>query len=128
MSVLLPSSKDIFFEIDKRKVAIVQNYSTSYTKEDREVDSFGEEEVIGYTNGKKKYSIRITKAYVTDAALKDGINFYNIDNFEFVIVKPDRRVVYSGCSIQQVDEEGSLNDIIAENITIRAARRREDPV
>lgn len=126
MSSIFPTSKDVFFEINKKKVAVVQNYSTSYTKEDREVDAFGEEEAVGYTAGKKKYSIRISKAYIDAGAYKDGISFYTLDNFEFVIVKPDRRIVYSGCSIQQVDEEGSLNDIIAENITIRATRRRED--
>lgn len=126
MANIFPSSKDVFFELDGKKVAVVQNYSTSYTKEDREVDAFGEDESIGYTKGKKKYSIKISKAYINQGAYKDGINFYTIDDFEFVIVKPDRRIVYTGCSINQVDEEGSLNDIIAENITIRATRRRED--
>ena len=128
MTVQFPTSKDIFFELNKKKVAVVQSYNTSYNKEDREVDAFGEEDVVGYTPGKKQHTIRITKAYIHDKALKDGINFYNLDNFEFVIVKPDRRVVYSGCSIVSIDEEGSLNDIIAENINIRATRRREEIV
>lgn len=128
MSVQFPTSKDVFFELEDVKVAVVQNYSTSYTKEDKEVDAFGEEEPIGFTPGKKQYSIKITKAYITDTAKKDGINFYTINDFEFVIVKPDKRIVYTGCSITNIDEEGSLNDIIAENITIRATRRREDPV
>lgn len=128
MTVMFPTSKDVFFELNGKKVAVVQNYSTSYSKEDREVDSFGEDEPVGYTPGKKQYSIRITKAYIHDTALKDGHNFYSLENFEFVIVKPDRRIVYSGCSITSIDEEGSLNDIIAENITIRGTTRREDPV
>lgn len=126
MAVQFPTSKDVYFELDGQIVAVVQSYNTSYNKEDREVDSFGEDEPVGFTEGKKQYQIRITKAYVHDNALKDGINFYNISNFDFVIVKPDRRVVYTGCSITAIDEEGSLNDIIAENITIRATRRRED--
>lgn len=126
MSITFPTSKDIYFELNKKKVAVVQSFNTSYSKEDREVDAFGEEEVIGYTPGKKQHTIRITKAYIHDDALNDGINFYNLENFEFVIVKPDRRVVYSGCSITGIDEEGSLNDIVAENINIRATTRRED--
>jgi hypothetical protein len=121
-----PTSKDIFFEVDGRKVAIVQNYNTSYTKEDKEIDAFGEDEPVGYAPGKKQYTIKISKAYIHEKAAADGINFYNINNFEFVIVKPDRRVVYTGCSVTGVDEEGSLNDMIAENINIRAVRRRED--
>lgn len=128
MSTQFPTSKDIYFELDGQKVAVVQNYSTSYSKDDREVDSFGEEKPVGYAPGKKQYTVKITKAYIDDPAVKDGISFYNIDNFNFVIVKPDRRVVYTGCSITGIDEDGSLNDIIAENINIRATDRREDPV
>lgn len=128
MAAIFPTSKNVTFELDGRKVAIVQSYNTSYNKEDREVDAFGEEESVGYSSGKKKYTIRISKAYIDEKALQDGINFYSIDNFDFVIVKPDRRIVYTGCSITGIEEEGSLNDIIAENINIRATHRREDAI
>jgi hypothetical protein len=123
---VLPTSKDVYFELNGIKVAVVQSYNTSYSKEDKEVDAFGSADAVGYTTGKKQYTIRITKAYVTDAALADNISFYTIDNFEFVIVKPNKRIVYSACSITGIEEEGSLNDIIAENISIRASKRRED--
>jgi hypothetical protein len=126
--VEFPTSKDIYFELNGRKIAVVQSYNTSYTKEDKDIDAFGEELPVGNVPGKRQYTIKITKAYIHEAAVKDGINFYNINDFEFVIVKPDRRVVYTGCSITGVDEEGSLNDMIAENINIKAIRRREDAV
>lgn len=126
MSTKFPTSKDIYFEVNGVKVAVVQSYSTSYAKEEREVDAFGQEDPVGYAPGKKTHNIRISKAYITDEGIADGIDFYNLDNFEFVIVKPNQRVIYSGCSINGVDEEGSLNDIIAENINIRAGKRRAD--
>lgn len=126
MSVQFPTSQDITFELNGKPVAVVQSYSTSYNREDTEVDAFGESEPVGYTPGKKRYTINISKAYIHDDALKDGINFYNLEDFDFVIVKPDRRVVYTGCSITSINEEGSLNDIVAENIDIRATSRRED--
>jgi hypothetical protein len=126
MSSVFPTSKDIFFELNGQKVAVVQSYNTSYSKEEREVDAFGQEDPVGYTPGKKQYTMRISKAYIFETAIADGINFYSLDNFEFVIVKPDKRIIYSGCSITTIDEEGALNDIIAENISIRASKRRED--
>jgi hypothetical protein len=126
MSTIFPSSKDVYFEINGKKVAVVQSYNTSYSKEDREVDAFGQADPVGFTPGKKAYTIRISKAYITDKAIADGISFYTLDNFEFVIVKPDKRIVYTGCSITSIEEEGSLNDVIAENVSIRAAKRRED--
>jgi hypothetical protein len=125
MTTRFPTSKDIYFKIGSTKVAVVQSYSTSYSKEEREVDAFGQEDPIGYTPGKKTHTIRISKAYVTQAGVKDGINFYTIDNFDFIIVKPDKIITYKGCSITSVEEEGSLNDIVAENINIRAAKRLE---
>lgn len=128
MSMTFPTSKDIYFEVNSQKVAVVQSYNTSYSKEDRPVDAFGEEESVGYTQGKKNYSIKISKAYISDKAYADGISFYTIDNFSFVIVKPDKRIVYTGCSVQSIDEDGSLNDIIAENIVIRATKRREEAI
>jgi hypothetical protein len=126
MAYIFPTSKDVYFTINGKKVAVVQSYNTSYSKEDREVDAFGLADPIGFTPGKKTYTIRISKAYVTDKAIADGISFYTLDNFEFVIVKPNKRIVYTGCSITGIEEEGSLNDVIAENINIRAAKRRED--
>lgn len=133
MSATFPTSKDIYFEItdangSTKKVAVVQSYNTSYQKDDREVDAFGTADPVGYTPGKKQHTIKIDKAYITDTAIADGISFYTLDNFEFVIVKPDKRIVYSACSITNIDESGSLNDVIAENISIRALTRREDPV
>lgn len=127
MSVQFPTSKDVHFELNGKKVAIVQSYNTSYQRDNKEVDAFGEVDPVGFAPGKRKYSIKITKAYIDDAALADGINFYNLDIFDFVIVKPDRRIVYTGCHIVSVDESGSLNDVIAENISISALTRREDP-
>lgn len=126
MAAKFPTSKDIYFEVNGKKVAVVQSYSTSYSKEEREVDAFGQDDPVGYTPGKKTHTLRISKAYITEAGIADGIDFYSIDNFEFVIVKPNQRIVYSGCSITSVEEEGSLNDIIAENINIRASKRRAD--
>lgn len=126
MAYQFPTSKNITFELDGRTVAIVQSYNTNYTKEDKEVDAFGEEDPVGFVEGKRQYSIKISKAYIDDEAAKDGINFYSIKNFDFVIVKPDRRIIYTGCFVSSIDEEGQLNDIVAENISIKATKRRED--
>jgi hypothetical protein len=126
MATEFPTSKDIYFEADSKTVAVVQSYNTSYSKDNKEVDAFGEDEPVGFVAGKKQYSIKISRAYVTDSAVKDGISFYTMSNFDFVINKPDRKIVYSGCTVTGIDEDGSLNDIIAENITIKATTRRED--
>ncbi len=38
----------------------------------------------------------------------DGINFHELSDFSLVIVKPDRRIVYTGCNWSRIDENGTV--------------------
>ena len=42
-----------------------------------------------------------------------------------MIVKPGRRVVYTGCNWSRIDEGGSVGELVAEKVTIIATRRVE---
>ena len=42
-----------------------------------------------------------------------------------MICKPDRRIIYSGCQWSSVQEDGQLNAMVAEKVTVVAARRME---
>ena len=75
--------------------------------------------------GSKTYTIELTRLYATDEAVSDGIDFYSINDFSLVIVKPDRRVVYTGCQWSDIAESGELGEMVAEKITIVAAKRVE---
>ena len=44
-----------------------------------------------------------------------------------MIVKPDRRVVYTGCNWSRIAETGQLSETVAEEITLVAAKRVETP-
>ena len=75
--------------------------------------------------GSRTYTIELTRLYATDEAVSDGIDFYSINDFSLVIVKPDRRVVYTGCQWAGIAESGELGEMVAEKITIIAAKRVE---
>ena len=45
-----------------------------------------------------------------------------------MICKPDRRIIYSGCQWSAVQEDGQLNAMVAEKVTLVAARRIETSV
>ncbi len=55
----------------------------------------------------------------------DGISFHDLYDFSLVIVKPDRRVVYTGCKWSKIAENGQLGDVVAEKVTVIAAHRVE---
>lgn len=126
--VKIMSSDDIFFEINGKKVAGVESYSTKYTNDVKTVDAFGQSTPIGYIIGSKKHSIDISRAYLEDTAIADGINFYTLTDydFNFVIVKGNKRTVYKNCIISDISEDGTLKDKVAEKITLMALDRVEE--
>ena len=112
-------------EVDGRKVAVVQSYTAKASKSSRSVEAFGESEPVATIAGQRRYVLELTRLYATDDAVSDGINFYDLSGFSLVICKPDRKVIYSGCQWSGIEEEGQLNAMVAEKLTVVAARRIE---
>ena len=120
-----PTSSDIYLELDGRKVAVVQSYMAKAVKSSQSVEAFGESEPVATIEGQKKYTLELTRLYATDDAVSDGINFYELKDFSLVICKPDRKVIYSGCQWSTIQEEGQLNAMVAEKVTVVASKRIE---
>ena len=121
----LPMSSDIYLEVGGKKVAVVQSYQATAKKKDRTVEAFGEREPVATIAGQPSYTLELTRLYATDSAISDGINFHELTDFSLVIVKPDRRIVYTGCNWSRIDENGSVGDLVAEKITVIATHRVE---
>ena len=120
-----PTSADIYLELDGKKVAVVQGYTAKASKSSKNVEAFGESEPVATIEGQKKYTLELTRLYATDDAVSDGINFYDLRDFSLVICKPDRKIIYSGCEWSTIQEEGQLNAMVAEKITVVASKRIE---
>ena len=120
-----PTSADIYLELDGKKVAVVQGYTAKASKSSKNVEAFGESEPVATIEGQKKYTLELTRLYATDDAVSDGINFYDLRDFSLVICKPDRKIIYSGCEWSAIHEEGQLNAMVAEKITVVASKRIE---
>ena len=120
-----PTSADIYLEVDGKRVAVVQSYSAKATKTSRAVEAFGESEPVATLDGQRKYTLELTRLYATDEAISDGIDFYGMKDFSLVICKPDRKVIYSGCEWSSILEDGELDAMVAEKITVTASHRIE---
>ena len=120
-----PTSADIYLEVEGKRVAVVQSYSARATKTSRAVEAFGESEPVATLDGQRKYTLELTRLYATDEAISDGIDFYGLKDFSLVICKPDRKVIYSGCQWSAIQEEGQLNAMVAEKVTVVASKRIE---
>lgn len=124
-TIQFPTSGDIYLEADGKKIAVVQSYRTVATRSEKTIEAFGEREPVATIAGQKAYQLVLTRLYATDDAISDGISFYDLENFSLVIVKPDRRVVYTGCNWSRIAETGQLSETVAEEVTVAAAKRVE---
>ena len=123
-----PTSSDIYLELEGKKVAVVQSYTAKASKSSQSVEAFGESEPVATIAGQRKYVLELTRLYATDDVISDGINFYDLTDFSLVICKPDRKIIYSGCEWSAIQEEGQLNAMVAEKITVVASKRIETTV
>ena len=123
-----PTSSDIYLELDGKKVAVVQSYAARTSRSSRSVEAFGEDEPVATIPGPRSHVLELTRLYATDEAIRDGINFHELEDFSLVICKPDRKIIYSGCQWSDIDENGQLGAMVVEKITIVAARRIETAV
>ena len=121
-----PTSKDIYLEANGVKVAVVQSYRATAAKSgSTTVEAFGESEPVATIAGQTSYTIELERIYATDQALSDGLDFYTLENFDLVICKPDRRIIYTGCTWKNIQEDGRLGSTVLEKVTVLAAQRLE---
>lgn len=126
--VKITTSDDIFLEIDGQRIAGVDSYNTRYTNDVKLHDAFGQATPIGYSLGSRKFNIDVSRTYLEDTAIADGINFYNLSDYDWnlVVVKNGKRVVYKSCIITEIAENGQLKDKVAEKISLMALDRVEE--
>ena len=124
-ATIIPTSRDIYLEVDGKKVAVVQSYTAQTTKTSATVEACGESEPVATIPGQHQHVLELTRIYATDEALADGIDFYSLEDFSLVICKPDRRVIYSGCQWSKIGESGALGAAVVEKVTVVAGRRVE---
>ena len=99
--ILLPTSYDIYLEQNGEKVAAVQSY-------------------MAY-KGDDGYQIRLSRAYVHDVKRP----LCRLDNFSFVVEKPGKIIVYTGCHWKSMTEEGQPDGMICEKTDIIAESREK---
>ena len=120
----LPTSKDIYIEINGKKLAVVQSYKARSTRESRTIEAFGSSEPVGTVGGRVKHIPELSRVCLT-GGLDDGIGFFDLSGFNVVVVKPDRKIIYSGCEWAGITETAALGDVMVESVTVAAAKRME---
>ena len=120
-----PTSSDIYLEVDGTRVAVVQSYSAKATKNSTVVEAFGEAEPVATASGQTNHVIELSRLYATDQAIRDGLDFYSMEDFSLVICKPDRKIIYSDCQWSSIQENANIGSMVLEKVTLVASKRIE---
>lgn len=121
----IPTTADIYLQVQGKKVAVVQSYKVTATRSGKPVWAFGQDEPVATIRGADEYRLELTRIYATDTAIRDGIDFYQLENFDIVVCKPDRTVLYTGCQWVKLEESAEVGGTILEKVTVTASRRIE---
>ena len=95
-NMTIPTSRDIYLELNGRKLAVVQGYNARAVRTSREIEAFG-----------------------------DGVSFYELDDFSVVVCRPGKRIIYSHCRWSNIEELGKLGEPVAEKVTVISCKRME---
>ena len=71
--------------------------------------------------GVPRYTVELSRLRITG----EETDFYGLENFTVVIVKPDRKILYTGCQWADIVEEAGGGDPVSETLTAYAAGRME---
>ena len=123
--ISLPSSRDIYIEINGRKLAVAQGYRAKTSRESRYVEEMGTTEPVGTIAGRIKHVLELSRVMLMPQSAQDEIDFHSLLDFNVVIVKPDRRIVYTGCQWADINENVGVNDMLLESVTVIASKRVE---
>ncbi len=118
-------NKDIYIEINNRKIAIIQSYSIKSIREYKSIESFGSKEPIAILPKYLKHFIDISKIQLLNTEFSDNIDFFSLSNFNLTIFRPDKQLIFSGCEWISISESFSINKNCIESISISSIQRLE---
>ena len=125
MGISIPTSRDIYLEVDGRRLAVVESYQARTRRESAAIEAFGETQPVGTVGGRVQHEVTLSRVYISADAWTDGVNFYDLEDFNLVIVKPDRKYLLTGCQWSGVTEQAESSDPVSEKLTAVAAARLE---
>ena len=118
-----PTSRDIYIEVEGVRLAAAQEYLARSTRKTQYVEAFGQEEPVGCASGPATYRVELTHGRALAPAPQ--VDFHALEEFSLVVVQPGKRVIYSGCRWESLQESAQLGGLLLEKAVLLASGRSE---
>lgn len=119
--VSIPTSADIYIEVNGQKIAAAQNYKVKSSKESKYLEAFGSVQPIGTVGGRVKHWVELARVCISNS--NADVDFYDLSGFNIVIAKPYEKIIYSGCEWVDIIQSASVNEVVLEKVSAVAASR-----
>ena len=86
--ISIPTSENIYIEVNGQKVAAAQSYRVKSSRESRYIEAFGSKEPVGTVGGRVKHWIELSRVCLFG---EQNVDFYELSGFHLVVV--DRKSV-----------------------------------
>lgn len=123
-SVKIPSSKDIYIEINGVKAAVIESYQATSIRSASVVEEFGSDIPVCSIGGKTIHELKLSRIYFISDSMK-STDFHKLSGFSVVIVKPDKRILYTNCEWTKIEETAKLSQPCIETMIAVASDRIE---
>ena len=72
-----------------------------------------------------KHVVELSRVMISDLNTHGRLDFHAVTGFNVVIVKPDRKIIYTDCEWSGISENAALGEAVIESVTIVASKRIE---
>lgn len=120
----IPTGKDMYIEINGKRIAVIEGYQAKAQRNTTLIEEFGNNRPICAIEGNINHMLTLKRVYFL-SQVESQLDFYGLSDFSLVIVKPDKRILYTGCEWNQIIEDANAGTPCMESITISASERIE---
>lgn len=118
----IPTSKDIYIEVDGKRVAVVESYKAKSVRSSNEIREIGNSVPVAVVGAVTSHSLELKRVFFTAESIVE-LDFHSLSSFNVVIVKPNKRILYTGCEWTSISEGVTIDEPCVELIMVTAAKR-----
>jgi hypothetical protein len=114
------ADKEIYLNFNGKRVADIGYYREQTAQQSRTISAWGEQQPARTVPGRMEYVVALEQIRPVG-----NENVYALADFELIIVKEDKKVIYSGCQWRNIDSTGGKGNSAVLKMELRAAKRTE---